>query len=114
MPLPSFKTDRLLARPRCFKDLNDCLRMDRDPQVTRFIKGPWSDPSEHRKFVLDRIKHSYPDGFGYWSVMNIESRQFLGWILLLPYTAVKNEVEIGWRFTRENCKRFSNNTEALR
>ncbi|KGE05458.1 hypothetical protein LA03_37490 [Burkholderia gladioli] len=28
--------------------------MDRDPEVTRHIPGPWGDPLAHRRFVLDR------------------------------------------------------------
>jgi len=75
--------------------------MDRDPEVTRFISGPWANPSEHRKFVVERMKSSYPDGLGYWSVIHTESHQFLGWVLLLPYMAVKDEIEIGWRFVRK-------------
>ena len=102
--LPSFKTDRLWVRPRCLTDLDECLAMDRDPQVTRLIIGPWADPSEHRNFVVERMKSSYPDGFGYWSVIHTESNQLLGWVLLLPYIAVKNEIEIGWRFVRKNWR----------
>ena len=99
--LPTFETERLLVRPRTVADLEDCLAMDRDPAVTRYVPGPWDDSERHRAFVLDRMRTVYPDGLGYWSV--VEGRgagAFLGWILLLPYDAVKDEVEIGWRFVR--------------
>ena len=104
--LPSFRTTRLLVRPRSFEDLEACLSMDRDPLVTLYIPGPWSDPEAHRSFVVDRISRSYPDGLGYWSVVNQSSpNQFLGWILLLPYDDVEGEVEIGWRFIRSSWGR---------
>jgi len=99
--LPAFETERLLIRPRSLADLEDCLAMDRDPLVTRFVPGPWSEPEQHRAFVLDRMERAYPDGLGYWSVVDRKGpATFLGWVLLLPYNAVRDEVEIGWRFTR--------------
>lgn len=102
MILPSFQTDRLLVRPRSFSDLDDCLSMDSDQQVTHFVPGPWSDPEKHRAFVVARMKKSYPEGLGYWTAISLDSTQFLGWVLLLPYNDVKGEVEIGWRFTRKS------------
>jgi hypothetical protein len=56
--------------------------MDRDPEVTRFIVGPWADPVAHRAFVEARIHAVYPTGMGYWSVF--ASDRFVGWILLTP------------------------------
>ncbi len=100
---PTFETDRLVIRPRTLADLEACLVMDRDPAATRFIPGPWADPVAHRAFVVARMEANYPEGLGYWSVFNhTRSGRFLGWILLLPYLAVADEVEIGWRFTQAN------------
>jgi RimJ/RimL family protein N-acetyltransferase len=104
--LPTFESRRLIIRPRTHEDLDHCLSMDRDPLVTRFIPGPWSEPEEHRAFVLSRMNHKYPRGFGYWSVeRQDELQEFLGWILLLPYKAVADEIEIGWRFNRPSWGR---------
>ena len=104
--LPTFETGRLRVRPRTIADLEDCLAMDRDPLVTRHIPGPWDDPERHRAFVLDRMRTAYPDGLGYWSVVTRAGTEaFIGWILLLPYEAVKQEVEIGWRFVRQSWGR---------
>ncbi len=101
--LPTFATERLLVRPRTIVDLEACLAMDRDPLVTRYVPGPWADPERHRAFVLDRMRTVYPDGFGYWSVVGDNGAgAFLGWVLLLPYGAVTDEVEIGWRFVRRS------------
>jgi len=47
------------------------------------------------------MRSKYPKGLGYWSVQRKEEpRDFLGWILLLPYRAVGEETEVGWRFVR--------------
>ncbi|WP_120496473.1 GNAT family N-acetyltransferase [Kiloniella sp. EL199] len=101
--LPTYKTKRLIVRPRLIGDVEDCLSMDRDPLVTRYISGPWRKPSKHREFVLSRMTTDYPDGLGYWSVVNqTKPDEFLGWILLLPYANVNREVEIGWRFNRKS------------
>jgi RimJ/RimL family protein N-acetyltransferase len=79
-------------------DLEACLAMDRDPQVTRFIAGPWNDPTRHRDFVVRRIEARYPAGMGYWSVL--ASDIFIGWVLLAPLDLRGPEIEIGWRFVR--------------
>ncbi len=99
--LPCFDTARLRLRPRRADDLQACLEMDCDPEVTRYIPGPWKDPARHRAFVVERLRASYPAGFGYWTVLERAAPdRFLGWILLLPYRAVGEEVEIGWRLRR--------------
>ena len=95
--LPTFRTARLVLRPRSMADLEPCLTMDRDPLVTRFIDGPWSDPIAHRAFVENRIRRAYPPGMGYWSIL---APAFIGWILLTPLDLVGPEVEIGWRLIR--------------
>ena len=105
--LPSFQTSRLTLRQRTTADIEACLAMDRDPEVTRFmVGGPWADPVAHRAFVEARIHAAYPTGMGYWSVL--ASDRFVGWILLTPlgvsdYPPVdlpNPDTEIGWRFVR--------------
>ncbi|MBC8932116.1 N-acetyltransferase, partial [Escherichia coli] len=58
--LPVLETARLWLRPRGLADLDACLAMDRDPEVTQHIAGPWHDPVEHRRFVTHRITRDYP------------------------------------------------------
>jgi len=105
--LPSFQTSRLTLRQRTTADIEACLAMDRDPEVTRFmVGGPWADPVAHRAFVEARIHAVYPPGMGYWSVF--ASDRFVGWILLTPlgvsdYPPVDlpdPDTEIAWRFVR--------------
>lgn len=100
--LPSFNTARLTVKPRTLSDLPACLAMDRDPEVTKFVTGPWSEPDRHEAFVRERIETDFGEGLGYWSVfLNERPDHFLGWILLIPYGGVSPEVEIGWRFNRK-------------
>lgn len=76
--------------------------MDRDPEVTRYIAGPWHDPVAHRQFVEHRIVRAYPPGLGYWTIREASAPdRFLGWVLLIPDHGAGPEVEIGWRLVRE-------------
>jgi len=103
--LPSFDTPRLRLRPRTMADLEDCLAMDRDPEVVRYIDGPWSDPLAHRRFVEARIQAAYPDGLGYWTIRTRTDAAFLGWVLLIPLDGTGPEIEIGWRLVRASWGR---------
>jgi RimJ/RimL family protein N-acetyltransferase len=99
--LPTFCTERLILRPRTIADYDACLAMDRDPDVVRYIPGPWADAQAHQTFLRDRITRPYPDGLGYWCIVAKGSPdRFLGWVLLIPRDAVGPEVEIGWRLVR--------------
>jgi RimJ/RimL family protein N-acetyltransferase len=98
--LPTFHTPRLILRPRTMADFDACYAMDREPEMTRYIKGPWSDEAAHRAFLKDRIERDWPDGLGYWTMLARESGHFLGWILLIPLDGVGPEIKIGWRLTR--------------
>lgn len=99
--LPSFETERLFIRPRTMADFDACLAMDRDPAVTQFIPGPWSEPERHEAFLRERIETSLGEGLGYWSIFpKVQPDQFAGWILLIPYDGIGPEIEIGWRLNR--------------
>src|SRR5580704_9426221 len=95
---PILRTQRLFLRPRSLADTDACLQMDREPEVTRYVSGPWSDPVAHRAFVEQRTRGPYPDGLGYWSLAaRDQPTEFVGWVLLIPLDAIGPETEIGWR-----------------
>lgn len=99
--LPPLDTPRLLVRERTLADLESCLEMDRDPDVTRHIAGPWGDPVAHRQFVQYRMTRHYPPGLGYWSIRErSDPERFVGWVLLIPDHGAGPDVEIGWRLVR--------------
>jgi hypothetical protein len=66
--LPNFETDRLLLRPRTMGDYAECLAMDGDPEVMRYVGGLPASMEEHGIILADRIARAYPLGLGYWSV----------------------------------------------
>lgn len=99
---PIFETQRLILRPRTLMDTEECFAMDRDPKVTRFVDGPWSDDQKHRAFIQMRTLARYPAGMGYWTIRTRnDASEFLGWVLLIPTDAVGPEIEIGWRLPRK-------------
>jgi len=84
-------------------DFDACLAMDRDPDVTRHILGPWNDPVLHERFLRERIAQSLGLGLGYWSIFPKERpTEFAGWVLMIPCDGVGPEIEIGWRLTRSS------------
>lgn len=104
--LPPLDTARLLIRERTLADLESCLEMDRDPEVTRHIAGPWNDAVAHRQFVQYRITRQYPPGLGYWSIRErTDPDRFIGWVLLIPDHGSGPDVEIGWRLVRSAWRR---------
>jgi RimJ/RimL family protein N-acetyltransferase len=95
---PTLRTHRLLLRPRSLADTDACLRMDQEPEVTRYVSGPWSDPVAHRAFVEQRTRGPYPDGLRYWTLAPSDRpTEFVGWVLLIPLDAIGPEIEVGWR-----------------
>lgn len=96
--LPQFRTERLNLERLSIADLEACLAMDGDPEVTRYVGVRWSGRASHRRFVESRITHSYPPGMGFWSAQR--AAEFIGWITLMPVGLKGPEIEIGWRFVR--------------
>ncbi|MCF6409500.1 GNAT family N-acetyltransferase [Pseudalkalibacillus salsuginis] len=98
--LPPFNTERLILQERTIRDIESCINMDRDPEVVRFINGPWKNETKHREFVAARIRNEYPKGLGYWTIEH-KNKNFLGWIMLIPIDNIGPEIEIGWRLKRD-------------
>lgn len=98
MSLPVFETERLRLRQRSAADADACFAMDREPEMLRYIAGPWADTAAHRAFIADRTLGPYPAGLGYWSIFDrTPGETFLGWVLLIPVDARGPDIEIGWR-----------------
>jgi RimJ/RimL family protein N-acetyltransferase len=95
---PCFTTARLVVRPRLLADTEACLGMDREPEVTRFIDGPWGADAAHRGFIEARTRGPWPPGMGYWTIE--AAGLFLGWVLLIPEDGTGPDIEIGWRLRR--------------
>jgi RimJ/RimL family protein N-acetyltransferase len=100
---PIYKTDRLILRPRSLADLEDCVAMDLDPEVVKYIRST-EDEETHRAFLKERFKLSFGDGLGFWSALlkkeDGSSGEFIGWVLLIPLADAGPEVEIGYKFVQ--------------
>ncbi|MGB0906002.1 MAG: GNAT family N-acetyltransferase [Maricaulaceae bacterium] len=92
-------TERLILRPRTLADIDACIAMDCDPEVTKFIEGPWNGGVEHRAFLTERMTTAFESPLGYWAITRREAEdEFLGWVMMLPEG---DDIEIGWRLTRQ-------------
>lgn len=99
--MESFRTARLLLRPRTAGDFDACRAMDSDPDVIRYVGAPWANEAEHLAFLRRRLETVYPPGLGYWTLVpKDDPAGFLGWVMLHPCDVAGAEVEIGWRLPR--------------
>jgi RimJ/RimL family protein N-acetyltransferase len=99
--LPTYRTERLVVRPRAVDDVASLLDLHQDAGVMRFLGGPVRDLVAHRQELQDRIARSWGEGLGTWSVVpHDDPARYLGWVLLIPIEGRGPDVEIGWRFAR--------------
>lgn len=100
-------TFELMDADRHQQDLFD---LDQDEEVMRFINGgkksTWEDIHERLK---PRLKaYTNPEkGWGIWKVTEIDSGEYLGWVLVRPMhffsdNPVFDEIELGWRFKQSS------------
>ena len=91
-------TARLTLRPRQPSDLEDCLAMDSEPAVQRYV---WpdgiADMKAHRAKLLERMLDGWPPQGGYWIVEWRGKPGFLGWCGLFPLEE-SGLIEIGYRY----------------
>ena len=82
------ETQRLRLRPFVMDDLEDCLAMDLDPEVHRyiFLDGP-PDPEERREGIRERVESGWPETGVMWSVEWKDKPGFLGWCGVFPLEA---------------------------
>ncbi|WP_047302380.1 GNAT family N-acetyltransferase [Pseudomonas fluorescens] len=95
------ETPRLLLRPRTLEHFQACLRMDLDPDVTRFVPGTWDGGQWHRDFLHSRMTQDFGPRCGYWAIFAKDAPdELLGWVSFIPFDAVGPELEMGWRLVR--------------
>ena len=95
------ETNSLILKPRTMDDIRQCVEMDIDSEVNKYIPGVWDGSCKHIAFLEERISKSYPFELGYWSIFPKNNPlDFLGWVHLLPIQDDMKTVEIGWRLKR--------------
>ena len=102
--LPTYETKRLILRERAWKDLEDCLQMDMNPEVVKYIR-PTPPEEEHRAFLQESFSKTFADQLGFWSILEKTEEggegRYLGWMVLAPLDKVGPENEIGYRFIQD-------------
>ena len=98
----TFQTERLQMRVLDFADIPDCLRLDTDPSVMRYIGGP-DDVRTRASWLKHCIATGWPPRGGIWTVRMREDARFLGWCGLFPIPLQSarfgTEIyEIGYRY----------------
>jgi RimJ/RimL family protein N-acetyltransferase len=76
--VPTLETERLLLRGHRPDDLDDCVAMWSDPQVTRYISGKAAGREEVWARLLRYIGHWAVAGFGIWLVRERATGRFVG------------------------------------
>jgi RimJ/RimL family protein N-acetyltransferase len=94
---PHLTSARLSLRPRAPADLEDCLAMDCDPAVARFIWGSPPDRDARRAVLEEQFRAGQPAPGGIWIVEETAAPGFLGWCALMPLE-VSGLIEIGYRY----------------
>lgn len=92
------ETQRLRLRPRTSADLEDCLAMDLDPEVGRYLYPHGRPTRAERTQALQRqMAGDWPPVGGVWAVEWRGKPDFLGWCGLFPLQE-SGLVEIGYRY----------------
>lgn len=98
----TFQTERLQLRGLDHADIPDCLRLDTDPSVMRYIGGP-VDAWTREGWLKQRIATGWPPRGGIWTVRTRDGGRYLGWCGLFPIPLQSARFgpevyEIGYRY----------------
>jgi RimJ/RimL family protein N-acetyltransferase len=98
------QTPRLELRPRTEADLEDCVAMDADIEVRRFITPDFRDnfdATRYRDSQRPLMSVDAGQGLGWWTLRRRgDDSLFVGMVLLIPLALQGPEIEIGWRLPR--------------
>ena len=103
MVTPEIATDRLLLRQWRNGDRAPFAALNRDPEVTRYLRGAIDRAESDAlvdRFVADWAAH----GLGLWAVERTSDGQFIGYTGLWRPAFEAHftpAVEVGWRLARE-------------
>jgi ribosomal-protein-alanine N-acetyltransferase len=96
------ETNRLLLRTFTDKDAKLIYELNLDPEVTRYTHDPVTDLAHAAEILEKTIIPQYVlYNLGRWAVHIRSTHVFLGWCGL-KYRAELNEVDLGFRFKKEN------------
>lgn len=97
------ETDRLILRTWKKEDADSYCRINQDPKVIEFLRGPLST-GEVNDFIVAVNIHQEKHGYSLWAAELKETSELMGFIGL-NYTDFKAHftpaVEVGWRLGSE-------------
>jgi RimJ/RimL family protein N-acetyltransferase len=109
----AYQTERLRLREFADADADRLFRLDRDPEVRRFVGQPAPESAApYREAIRGRYRSYYErtPGLGFWALETRAGEEFLGWFHLRPagdyrFAAVcgygPGDVDLGYRLRRE-------------
>jgi len=90
-------------------DADLLFQLDQDPEVMRYINGGKANSRAYiENIYIPRLEGftNHKKGWGLWKVTLMDSKKFIGWILVRPMDFFSNapqpnNLEIGWRFMQK-------------
>ena len=103
-------SERLCYKLMDASDADLLFELDQDPAVMKYLtNGKPSSRTHINNVLLPRMqKYRNPDkGWGLWQVNHVESKSYIGWILVRPMNFFSDnrndaDIELGWRFKQRS------------
>lgn len=102
---PTLHTDRLKLREWSVEDAGAAFQIYGDPEVMRFLGTgePVADLAAQQLWLAERIeRYRNPEnkGLGSWAMVERDTKQVIGTMLLKALTPTHDQIEIGWHLAR--------------
>lgn len=102
---PILNTSRLTLQEWSLDDAEAALEIYGDPEVMQFLGDgkPVPDLPAQRRWLTERIeRYRSPAlaGLGAWAVVERDTGQVVGTMLLKPLPPTTDEIEVGWHLAR--------------
>jgi RimJ/RimL family protein N-acetyltransferase len=97
------ETERLLLREFCKEDFDELYRMNRDPEIMKFVGDGSTRNHQEQIDELERLIQNYSKrpGLGIWATTLRENGTFVGASGVVYYDNTP-EIEIGYRMLKEH------------
>lgn len=95
------QTQRLYLRELSPDDAENFYHLNLHPDVMRYTGDVAFQSIVEAKTFLENYDHYEKHGFGRWAVIRLSDSTFLGWCGL-KYSPESDEVDLGFRFFKEN------------
>lgn len=92
------KSKRLYLRRFKIEDLDSFYLMESDPDVMKFTGPGRAQSKSESEARLEKIVNykSVNKYFGYWGVIEVKSRELIGFVMLTPSKNDPTEIELGF------------------